>query len=71
MLDIDDAENFPAGLRVLVVDADPTTLLPLERLLLACHYQGLLSDPHPSLHMTSQIHQFNIFLTQFELSIYY
>ncbi|KAL3517401.1 hypothetical protein ACH5RR_019990 [Cinchona calisaya] len=33
-------EPFPAGLRVLIVDDDPTSLLILERLLLACHYQG-------------------------------
>ncbi|CAI9105366.1 OLC1v1004274C1 [Oldenlandia corymbosa var. corymbosa] len=32
-------ESFPSGLRVLVVDADQTSLLQLEPLLLACNYQ--------------------------------
>ncbi|XP_057767118.1 two-component response regulator ARR12-like [Salvia miltiorrhiza] len=33
-----DAENFPAGMRVLAVDDDPTCLMLLETLLRKCHY---------------------------------
>ncbi|KAJ7980324.1 Two-component response regulator [Quillaja saponaria] len=33
------SDQFPAGLRVLVVDDDPTCLMILERMLRACHYE--------------------------------
>ena len=32
--------EFPAGLRVLVVDDDVTTLKIIEQMSLRCHYQG-------------------------------
>ncbi|KAJ1407705.1 Signal transduction response regulator, receiver domain [Sesbania bispinosa] len=34
------SDQFPAGLRVLVVDDDPTCLMILERMLRACLYEG-------------------------------
>jgi hypothetical protein len=34
-------DEFPAGLRVLVVDDDPICLMILERMLRQCSYQGL------------------------------
>lgn len=35
------ADQFPAGLRVLVVDDDPTCLMILEKMLKACQYNGM------------------------------
>ena len=35
-------ENFPAGMRVLAVDDDPTCLKLLETLLRKCNYNGLV-----------------------------
>lgn len=35
-------DQFPAGLRVLVVDDDPTCLMIVERMLKRCHYEGIL-----------------------------
>lgn len=35
-------DQFPAGLRVLVVDDDPTCLVILEKMLRACLYEGIL-----------------------------
>lgn len=35
------ADVFPAGLRVLVVDDDPTWLKILEKMLKKCSYEGL------------------------------
>jgi hypothetical protein len=35
-------EQFPAGLRVLVVDDDPTCLVILEKMLRTCLYEGIL-----------------------------
>jgi hypothetical protein len=32
--------EFPAGLRVLVVDDDVTTLKIIERMSVRCHYHG-------------------------------
>jgi len=40
--DVDSVDEFPAGLRVLVVDDDPICLMILERMLHQCSYQGLL-----------------------------
>lgn len=37
------SDQFPAGLRVLVVDDDPTCLMILERMLRACLYEGAYS----------------------------
>lgn len=37
-----DEDQFPIGMRVLVVDDDRTGLLDLEAVLLNCHYHGLL-----------------------------
>lgn len=34
-------QQFPAGLRVLVVDDDPTCLMILEKMLRTCHYEGI------------------------------
>lgn len=34
-------DNFPAGLRVLVVDDDPTWLKILEKMLKKCSYEGM------------------------------
>lgn len=34
------SDQFPAGLRVLVVDDDPTCLRILEKMLRNCHYEG-------------------------------
>jgi two-component response regulator (ARR-B family) len=34
------SDQFPAGLRVLVVDDDPTCLMILERMLRFCLYEG-------------------------------
>lgn len=33
-------ENFPAGLRVLVVDDDPLCLKIIEQMLKRCNYEG-------------------------------
>ena len=33
-------DQFPAGLRVLVVDDDPTCLMILEKMLRTCLYEG-------------------------------
>lgn len=38
------AEAFPAGLRVLIVDDDPTWLKILEKMLKKCSYEGTLVD---------------------------
>lgn len=35
-----DDDQFPVGMRVLVVDDDRTCLLDLEAMLLNCHYHG-------------------------------
>lgn len=35
-------EKFPAGLRVLVVDDDPTWLKILEKMLKKCSYEGII-----------------------------
>lgn len=35
-------DQFPAGLRVLVVDDDPTCLMILEKMLRICRYDGKL-----------------------------
>lgn len=35
------SDQFPVGLRVLVVDDDPTCLLILEKMLRACRYEGM------------------------------
>jgi two-component response regulator (ARR-B family) len=35
-------DSFPAGLRVLVVDDDPTWLKILEKMLKRCSYEGYL-----------------------------
>ena len=35
------ADVFPAGLRVLVVDDDPTWLKILEKMLKKCSYEGM------------------------------
>jgi len=37
--DVDSVDEFPAGLRVLVVDDDPICLMILERMLHQCSYQ--------------------------------
>ena len=37
------SDQFPAGLRVLVVDDDPTCLRILEKMLQNCCYAGLFS----------------------------
>lgn len=34
------SDQFPAGLRVLVVDDDPTCLRILEKMLRNCRYEG-------------------------------
>jgi len=34
------SDQFPAGLRVMVVDDDPTCLRILERMLRVCLYEG-------------------------------
>jgi len=44
-------EKFPVGMRVLVVDDDPTCLKLMEALLLKCQYHGLFSAL-PSLFFT-------------------
>jgi two-component response regulator (ARR-B family) len=36
------SNQFPAGLRVLVVDDDPTCLVILEKMLRTCRYEGIL-----------------------------
>lgn len=35
------SDQFPAGLRVLVVDDDPTCLMILEKMLRTCLYEGI------------------------------
>lgn len=35
-------DQFPAGLRVLVVDDDPTCLMILEKMLRTCLYEGMV-----------------------------
>lgn len=37
------SDQFPAGLRVLVVDDDPTCLRILEKMLRTCLYEGITS----------------------------
>lgn len=39
------SDQFPAGLRVLVVDDDPTCLRIMEKMLKTCQYQGGLIVP--------------------------
>jgi hypothetical protein len=38
--DVDKEVQFPAGLRVLVVDDDVTCLCVLKKMLLQCRYEG-------------------------------
>jgi len=38
------SDQFPAGLRVLVVDDDPTCLVILEKMLRTCLYEGIYGD---------------------------
>jgi len=38
--------DFPVGMKVLVVDDDPTCLVVLKRMLLECRYDGELT-PRP------------------------
>ena len=40
--------DFPAGLRVLVVDDDPTWLKILEKMLKKCNYEGWYVLSHDS-----------------------
>lgn len=40
------SDQFPAGLRVLVVDDDPTCLRILEKMLKKCLYEGIISIQH-------------------------
>lgn len=47
------SDQFPAGLRVLVVDDDPTCLMILEKMLRTCLYEGKIC----------------FFLTEFSLSL--
>lgn len=35
------SDQFPVGLRVLVVDDDPTCLMILYKMLLSCRYNGM------------------------------
>ena len=35
-------DQFPAGLRVLLVDDDPTCLMILEKMLRTCFYEGTI-----------------------------
>ena len=51
------AEAFPAGLRVLVVDDDPTWLKILEKMLRKCSYEG------------SFVPSFKLLLMHFSLSL--
>ena len=37
-------DQFPVGLRVLVVDDDPTCLMILEKMLRICRYDGKISQ---------------------------
>ena len=37
---LDTLDEFPAGMRVLVVDDDPICLMVLERMLHRCNYRG-------------------------------
>ena len=39
-------DQFPAGLRVLVVDDDPTCLKILEKMLRNCNYEGTYKHTH-------------------------
>jgi two-component response regulator (ARR-B family) len=39
---MEPADDFPAGLRILVVDDDPTCLAILKKMLQQCSYQGVL-----------------------------
>jgi two-component response regulator ARR-B family len=41
--------DFPVGMKVLVVDDDPTSLLVLKRMLDECRYDGKQAAPHPTL----------------------
>ena len=41
------SDQFPAGLRVLVVDDDPTCLMILEKMLRTCLYEGTQSVSFP------------------------
>lgn len=40
---LDTSDEFPVGMRVLVVDDDPICLMVLERMLHRCSYRGILS----------------------------
>ena len=39
-------DQFPAGLRILVVDDDVTTLKIIEQLSIQCQYHGYLPYPY-------------------------
>jgi CheY-like chemotaxis protein len=39
--------DFPVGMKVLVVDDDPTSLLVLKRMLDECRYDGKEAAPPP------------------------
>jgi hypothetical protein len=39
--------DFPVGMKVLVVDDDPTCLVVLKRMLLECRYDGELTPRNP------------------------
>jgi two-component response regulator (ARR-B family) len=39
-----NSDPFPANLRVLVVDDDPTCLMILERMLMTCLYRGKIQS---------------------------
>ncbi|MCI01117.1 two-component response regulator ARR1-like [Trifolium medium] len=53
------SDQFPAGLRVLVVDDDPTCLMILEKMLRTCLYEGIQS--------CFSLTEFEIFLLNFAL----
>jgi hypothetical protein len=40
--DVDFVDEFPVGMRVLLVNDDPICLMILERMLHLCSYHGLL-----------------------------
>lgn len=48
------SDQFPAGLRVLVVDDDPICLLILEKMLKKCLYEGTLEHTNILVNFSSQ-----------------
>lgn len=63
------SDQFPAGLRVLVVDDDPICLLILEKMLKKCLYEGTLEHTNILVNFSSQNCSFLDFFIFFILQL--